>query len=848
MPNGARTVSTLALAALLTAPALAQFRPPAVPLIAHDPYFSVWSTSDKLGDGVTRHWTGKEQPLSSLIRIDGRTYRLMGKGSQPLLPQTGVKVGATRTIYTFTGAGTSVRLTFTTPSLPDKLDVFARPTTYLTYDVRATDGKSHSTAVYFGASGILTVNVPSQEVVAGRQTVGKLTALRIGSEEQPILAKRGDDLRIDWGHLYVAAPGRGYLGKGETAENAFASGGTLPTADSAAGAQRASEGLTASFSLPFGNVGKETVSKHLTVAYDDLYSIQYFKKNLRPYWRRNGMDAKGLLAVAEKDYASLFARCAAFDNDLALDLTKAGGPDYAVLGSLAYRQSLAAQKLVADPKGQPLMFSKENFSNGCIATVDVLYPAAPQLLLFSPTLTKASLVPVLEYAASSRWKWPFAPHDLGQYPKANGQVYGGGERTEDNQMPVEESGNMLLLLAALAKEEGNAKFSAKYWPQLSKWAAYLADKGFDPESQLSTDDFAGHLAHNVNLSAKAIEALGAYAYLADKLGKTAEATKYKTLAKSFAQRWVKEGKEDDHYRLAFDRPNTWSQKYNLVWDRIIDLNLFPTSVMTEEMAYYRTKQNAYGLPLDNREDYTKLDWITWTATATGKHADFADLVSPIVKFLNETPDRVPMTDWYWTSKPNQRGFQARSVVGGVFIKMLDMPAIWKKYVARDKAVVGGWAPIPKPPIVSEIVPTSITAASEWTYTIDRPSADWFKDSFDTSGWMKGEGGFGSGDARGGKIRTEWTSNDIWLRRDFNLTAGQIPNVQLYMPHDDGAEVYINGVLAFRMPNAAGYENYELPKVVRQALRPGKNTIAIHCHEDGGDQFIDAGFVTIVERN
>lgn len=167
---------------------------------------------------------------------------------------------------------------------------------------------------------------------------------------------------------------------------------------------------------------------------------------MRPYWRRNRATAEELLRDGAKNFAALKQQCERFDNELTADLLRAGGPKYAAIATLAYRQTLAAHKLAADIDGSALHFSKENFSNGCMGTVDVIYPAAPLFLLMSPRLLEAQLKPVLDYAKSGRWKWPFAPHDLGQYPLANGQVYGGGEETEENQMPVEESGNMLILL------------------------------------------------------------------------------------------------------------------------------------------------------------------------------------------------------------------------------------------------------------------------------------------------------------------------------------------------------------------------------------------------------------------
>ncbi len=676
---------------------LAPLRPPAVPLIAHDPYFSVWSMADHLADSNTQHWTGKPNTLTALVRIDGKTYQVMGRdavprGRQalPALNQKSVEVLPTRTVYAFSGSGIDLGLTFLTPALPDDLDVLSRPLTYIEWKASSNDGRSHDVSIYFDASGDLAVNTADQPVWSSRYMLDGQPVLRIGSREQPVLAKRGDDLRIDWGYLYLAADKTDGLMTGvllrPDARTTFEKTGQLPASDDFSDRQSGRRGVqdVLAATLNLGSIGTTPVERYLMLAYDDIWAIEYFQRRERAWWRRNGDQAADLIRKGRQEHDSLARRSAAFDAELMADMRHIGGEEYARLASLAYRQTLAAHKLVADVDGTALFLPKENFSNGCIATVDVIYPSAPFTLLFSPRLLRAQLQPVLDYAHMARWKWPFAPHDLGTYPQANGQVYGGGERTEENQMPVEESGNMLIMLAALARVEGNASYAERYWPEITKWAEYLKEKGLDPENQLSTDDFAGHLAHNANLSIKAILALASYGVLAEMTGHKQAAADYRKIARDFAQKWVGLAAEGDHYKLAFDQAGSWSQKYNLVWDRLLKLQVFPPEVASREIAFYRTKQNKYGLPLDNRKDYTKLDWILWTATLTDDPAAFKSLVTPAYRFANESPSRVPLSDWYDTVTSKQQGFQARSVVGGIFIKMLDDPAIWRKYSSRNR--------------------------------------------------------------------------------------------------------------------------------------------------------------------
>ncbi len=687
-----KLIAAAALAALAVATCAQQprqDRAPAVPLITHDPYFSVWSLTDTLTASPTRHWTGTEQPMDSLLRIDGKPFRLMGDRDRdmPALPQTGLEITATHTRYTFEGAGVRCTLSFLSPLLPNDLTVLARPVTYLSWHIAATDGAHHDVQVYFAVDPRLAVNTPDQPVTWGRSAAGPLAVLNVGSQDQRVLNRSGDNLRADWGYFHLAVPSgeEASTSFSRRAPDAFAASGTLPAEDDTAMPQAPNRGapfLAVDFPLSVDANG--TADRHVLVSFTQTYVIAYLDRKLKAYWTKGGTTEGGMLAAAEAQFATIEMRSTKFDADLHADLERVGGPDYARVATLAYRQTLAANGLATDLDGSPLQFPKENFSNGCISTVDVLYPSSPFFVFFSPALLEAQLKPVMEYAATGRWKFPFAPHDLGQYPLADGQVYGGGEKTEDDQMPVEESGNMLVMIAAMGRAQGNLHFAEHYWPLLTKWVDFLRMHGLDPEKQLTTDDFAGHVAHNANLSLKAIVAIAAYAEMARGLGHTAESAKYAALAKGYAGQWQTMAREGDHYKLGYEDADSWSQKYNLVWDKLLGYNLFPASVRESELRFYETKLQPYGLPLDSRKMYTKLDWEFWTFTLSDSREEFTNFAALIGKWLDAAPSRVPLNDWYDTVTGRQEQFQARSVVGGVYIKALSDPALAKKWQGRTE--------------------------------------------------------------------------------------------------------------------------------------------------------------------
>ncbi len=657
-----------------------RLRPPATPLITIDPYFSVWADTDQLNGADTVHWTAKQMPIRGYLTVDGVDYRFIGaekSDSEQALVQVSSDVNALSTTYVFEGAGIRLTAVFTSPILPTDFYYLSRPVSYLSLKVCTLDGKEHKTSVKLAVSEQICLDKAGEdEVITEILTENGINHIKMGSKSQRMLERSGDFLAIEWGYFYLSA-------KDATVAAKQDEGMTWVTLETAV------EG-----------------SALVTFSYDDVKSIEYFGKALPSWWNRNGAKITDEIAKAHAEYDTLFHTCQEFSDKLFLDAVRAGGEKYAELLELAFRQTLAAHKLAVDENGEVLWISKECFSYGCAATVDVSYPSIPLFLIYNPELVRGMMRPIYKYAASKEWKeelkYDFAPHDAGRYPKLNGQVYGlkNGVMLYEKQMPVEECGNMLIMEAATALADGDASFAASHFDVLEGWVQYLIKNGRDPENQLCTDDFAGHLAHNCNLTLKAIMGIASLGILCDMLGKKDESEKYLAIARELAPDWAARAENGDgSYRLAFDKPNTFSMKYNIVWDKLFGTNIMPCEVIESEVASYRRHFQPYGLPLDSRKPYTKSDWLVWTATLAENRDTFEDFVEPLWKAFHYTPSRVPMTDWYWTLTGEHKAYMSRTYVtgsfddpvpdksfrnrtvqGGLFIKLLEYKGImkWKK--------------------------------------------------------------------------------------------------------------------------------------------------------------------------
>ena len=583
--------------------------------------------------------------------------------------QKSCNVLATQTYYNFTCGPVDLTLVFTSPQLIDDLETQSFPGTFISYNAKSNDGKEHDVQFYFETSAQLAVSTSGQSTVTRRTKAGSYAFARGGTTSQNMLHNTGDG-QIDWGYVYLYSDINNdkdiTVGDHSTIIGTFQTTGTVePTKTSI----NQDGGTYPAMSLihNLGKVDNNGTGSYFMVAYDDVYSINYMGSKRKAYWttlnERTSFSSK--MKAVFNDYESLMQRCKALDEKIYDDGLAVGGSKYADLLSGTFRQTMAAHKLVTDNDGNLLWLSRENNSGGFINTVDITYPSAPLFLVYNPELCRGLMTSQFDYAYTGKWTKGFAAHDLGPYPNATGQTYGG-------DMPVEESADMIILAAMLQKLTGNTDYTLKYWDFMTTWTDYLVENGKDPTNQLCTDDFMGTSSRNTNLALKAIMGVLSYAEMAKMIGKDDVSTAYVKKAKTMMTYWKSQAMtkiSPVHSKLNFGgTSDSWSNKYNMVWDVIWDWNYFEDQRKLD-MKFYQTRMEKYGLPLDSRALINKNDWHMWIASMAEDDAEFQTYMEPMWNYVNETTTRVPLSDLHNADTGTRNGFMARPVVAGYWMKV-----------------------------------------------------------------------------------------------------------------------------------------------------------------------------------
>ncbi|MBB5897576.1 glutaminase domain-containing protein [Kutzneria kofuensis] len=650
-------------------------RPPATPLAVRSPYLSAWHAADNLPGAWSSFWNGRTTAICGIVRVDGTSYVFAGAPSQPAMPQltqTSLQVTATRSIYTLTGGGVTLTVTFFSPVDPENVQRQCVPLSYVTVGVASADGNPHRVSVYLDISAEWAHGDNNQLVTWREQQTGSTTALTFTPASPSPLAENND--QASWGTVVLAGVNRSGLtwqiGQDTVVRGNAAATGALPgTIDTDMPRQISNRWPVLGLNADLGSVGSSTAEFTAVLGHIRTPVVSYLTNSLSPWWTHYWSTWQSMMDWFVADRSAALSRAVALDAQLNQDATAAAGPKYAAICALAVRQAMGATELV-DRNGSPWAMLKEISSNGNMCTVDVIYPAFPGYLYLGPAYLRLLLEPLFDYAEHGGWPKVFAEHDLGtHYPNATGHNDG-----EEEDMPVEESANMLIMSAALTQHLPAAdarSFAQAHYAILKQWADYLVDNTLDPGYQNQTDDFTGFIAHSANLALKGIVGVGAMSLIARFLGNAVEADHYLSVARSYISQWfdLAQDPSGTHLKMAYDQNNTWSLKYNGYPDELLGLDLVPEAVHAQEASWYQANAGAYGVLLDPRNDYTKADWEIWTAAWLADRPARDTLINGVFNFANSTSGRVPVSDWYRVANGTVVTFAARPVVGG-FLALL----------------------------------------------------------------------------------------------------------------------------------------------------------------------------------
>ncbi|KAJ5223877.1 hypothetical protein N7468_008419 [Penicillium chermesinum] len=588
--------------------------PPSYPLAVRNPYLSAWMPSNRVQQlpyADSQFWAGQELGWAVIVRVEGQAYSLMGVSdlnSSDILPAEvrRAEFTATHSLFDLKAGGIAIRLDFFSPVSPSNYLRQSLPFSYLT--VTVTECWGEEVQIYSDIDGRWTGR--GNEIMHEFEEYDGLVFHELSVQDAVTYAEE-DDMAL-WGKAILASRPNDFstvsasAGHQKTVRNRFAEVGAL-------------SGPVASVTFAVGYERKEAIN-YLGDAYTGYYRARY-------------PTTHEALSFFLDDYGEALSESVDFDNEMTSFSTAAAGQKYADILALSTRQAYGGIDLTIPGDSldtdNVLAFIKELSSDGNANTIDVIMPAFPVYWVLDPNWIRLLLEPLMQYLAADRWTLPYAIHDIGShYPNATGH-----DDQKAEPMPIEESGNLLILALAYVQATGDRHWATEYLHIFQKYADYLVENGIDIANQLSSNDAAGPLPNETNLAIKAAIGIKAFGVLSD-------LDEYSNIA-------------DDHGELFFNQGLGTDDAHKMSND------------------FFSSVRGEYGVPLDHRQDWAKSDWNMWLA-ATFDPATRDEFIDDLWAFMTNGKHTWPFSDRYVASSAygNEPGIpilcRARPTVGGHF--------------------------------------------------------------------------------------------------------------------------------------------------------------------------------------
>ncbi|KAF9464433.1 DUF1793-domain-containing protein [Collybia nuda] len=658
------------------------FNPPSIPLAVRTPYLSAWlpqGSGAALNDAWPTFWTGSILGWAGFVKVDGQAYSFLGTPNVPgttfnKAVQKSSQFTSTQSIFVLSAGPVDITVTFLSPVEATDLVKQSTPFAYMAVSAVSTNGAAHSVQVY---SDISAEWVSGNNALLAKwsTSTGAILTHEVQLQSPAVFTEIND--HTQYGSAFYSTTntvGATYqTGADVTVRAQFINNGRLPNTQDTAFRAIQDNWPVFGFSHDLGSVTGASAPVVFSVGHIRDPAIKYIvagggTQSRSLYFWSQFQTSAALISSFLGDFSNALSRAKAFDAKVNTDATRIS-TDYASVVALSIRQSLGAMEVTISKNSNGswntadvIVFMKEISSDGNMNTVDVIFPAWPVLLYTNPLLGKYLLEGLFRYQASGLYPNKWSVHDLGSsYPNALGHNDG-----RDEAMPVEESGNMVIMALSYAQKTGDKSHLTQYNALLDQWTQFLITDSLIPGDQLSTDDFAGHLVNQTNLAIKGIIGIKAMSQIASLVGDTTRSNNYSTIAANYVSRWqtLSASSSGNHLTLQYGNAASWGLSYNLYADKLLKLNLFPASVYDMQTAWYKTVRQPFGVPLDTRHTYTKTDWQIWTAGIVTDTTTRDFFISSVKKWASDGLSSQPFGDWYETTNGAPEGFRARPVVGG----------------------------------------------------------------------------------------------------------------------------------------------------------------------------------------